>query len=99
MILKCCGRSVAFLFPLEIKFKMGKFFRNYAMLLPAALATIKIPGHSKLNSLKAKGNHLTDIFSRNEALKGTNISGNQSVMVQRDISQNDNLEKLAREAQ
>ena len=69
-----------------------------AILLPATLAIIKIPGHSKLDSLEAKGNHLAAISARNAALKGTNGS-QTSVMVQRDISPNDNLEKLARKAQ
>ena len=69
-----------------------------AILIPATLAIIKISGHSKLDSLEAKGNYLADISARNVALKGTN-SSQSSVMVQRDISPNDNLEKLAREAQ
>ena len=67
-----------------------------AILLPASLPIIKIPRHSKLDSLEAKGNHLADISTRNVALKGTN-SSQTSVMVQRDTSPNDNLEKLARE--
>ena len=45
-----------------------------ATLLPVALAVIKIPGHSKLDSLGAKGNHLAHILARNAALKGTNNS-------------------------
>ena len=62
------------------------------------MAIIKIPGHSKLEFLEAKGNHLTDISARHAVLKGTN-SSQTSVMIKRDISTNDNLEKLAREAQ
>lgn len=43
--------------------KNGSYVQNLldAILLLAALA-IKILGHSKLDSLEAKGNHLTDIF-------------------------------------
>lgn len=64
--------------------------------MPAALAIIKVPGHSKLNSLEAKGNHLTDISAMHTALKGTN---NQIfIMVQRDVSRNDDLEKFTTEA-
>ena len=69
-----------------------------AILLSAALAIIKVPWHSKLDSLEAKGNHLTDIPEKTLALKGTN-SSQTSVIVQRNISPNTNLEKLAREAQ
>ena len=60
--------------------------------------TKKILGCSKLDSLEAKGNHLTDIPEKTLALKGTN-SSQTSVIVQRNISPNNNLEKLAREAQ
>ena len=65
-----------------------------AILLPAALTIIKIPGHSKLDSLKAEGNHLADTSSGDAILKGTN-SSLTSVMVQSGISPNDNLAKLA----
>lgn len=47
-----------------------------AILLPATLATIKIPGHSKLDSLEAKENHFADISIRNAALKGTKRNQN-----------------------
>ena len=57
-----------------------------AILILATLAIIKISGHSKLGSLEAKGNHLTDISVRNIVLKGTN-SSQTSVIVQSDISQ------------
>ena len=67
------------------------------IFLPAILATIKILEHSKLDSLEAKENHLADISARISALKGTD-SSQSSVMVQRDISPNDNLKKLAIEA-
>ena len=69
-----------------------------AILLPAGRAIIKILGHSQLDCLEAKGNHLADTSTRNAALNGTN-SHQISVMAQRDISLNDHLEKLAREAQ
>ena len=59
---------------------------------------MKIPRHSKFGSLEAKGNHLADVSAKNADLKGTDSSQN-SAMVQRDISPNDNLEKLTREAQ
>ena len=54
--------------------------------------------HSKLDSLETKGNHLADISARNAAL---NVANNSqiSVMVQRDIFPNYNLEELATEAQ
>ena len=70
----------------------------HTILLPAALAIIKILGHSKLDFLDARVNHLADNKVRNAALKGTN-SSQTSVMIQRDISTNDNLEKMAGEAQ
>ena len=57
-----------------------------------------ISRHSKLDSLEAKENHLADIFTRNHAFKETN-SSKISVMVQRDMSPNGNLERLHREAQ
>ena len=66
------------------------------ILLPAALA-INILGHSKLDSLEAKGNYSADISAKNAVLKGIN-SSQTTVMVQWDISTNDNLEKPAREA-
>ena len=68
------------------------------VLLPAALAIIKVLGHSKLDSLEARVNHFADNSARNAAFKRT-TSIQTSVMIQRDISPNDNLEKLAREAQ
>lgn len=67
------------------------------LLLPAALA-LKIPGHSKLDSLEAKGNPLADISTRDGALKGTS-SSQTFVIVQRNISPADNLGKLAIDAQ
>ena len=84
----------------EIKFKMAPIFRNYWMkyFLPATLTIIKILGHSKLDSLEAKGNYIAGISTRKAALKGTN-SSQTSVIVQGDIFPNDNLEKLARKAQ
>jgi len=59
---------------------------------------LKIPGHFYLDSLEAKGNYLADSSIRNAALKGIK-SSQTSVMIQRGISPNDNLEKLAGEAQ
>lgn len=61
-------------------------------------AIIKIMGHSKLDSLEAKGNHIALISARNAALKGTSCS-QICVMVQRIISPNDNFKKLSREVQ
>ena len=69
-----------------------------AILILATLAIIKISGHSKLGSLEAKGNHLTDISVRNIVLKGTN-SSQTSVIVQENDSPNNNLEKQARKKQ
>ena len=68
------------------------------IFLPAALVIIKILGHSNFDSLEAKGNHLYDLSTRNAALKETNSSQTAS-MAWRDISPNDNLEKVARKAQ
>lgn len=59
---------------------------------------IKILWHSKLDVLEAKQNHLADISAKNAALKGVS-SSQTSVMVQRDVSPVENLEKLARESQ
>ena len=60
------------------------------------LAIIKVPEHSKLDSLEAKGN-LTDISTKNTALKA--INDQISVMVQRDALLNDNLEEVTRDVQ
>ena len=68
------------------------------VILSPATFIIKIPGHSKLDPLEAKGNHLADISASNATIKGTN-NRQTSVMVKRVISLNDNLGKLAREAQ
>lgn len=68
-----------------------------AILLPAAVAGVKVPGHSTLDSLEAKGNHLGDVSVKNAAFKGTN---NQTpVMVQKDVPPKENLQKLTRDAQ
>lgn len=40
-------------------------------VLLVTLAIIKIPGHSKLDSLEGKENYLADISTRNASLKGT----------------------------
>ena len=69
-----------------------------AILLPAPLAIIKSPGHSKLDSLDAKGNHFAAISARNAVLKGINNS-QASIMVRRNIFLIGNLEKLTTEAQ
>ena len=60
--------------------------------------SIKIPGHSTLGSLEAKENPLADISIRSAAFKVTN-SSQTSLMVLRDISPNNNLEKLTIETQ
>lgn len=56
------------------KIKNGPYIQELldTIFLPAALAIIKVPGHSKLNSLEAKGNHFTHISAMNTAPKGTN---------------------------
>lgn len=61
--------------------------------LPAALAIIKVPGPSKLDSLETEGNHSAD----DSAKKGAN-SPQTSVLVQREVSPNESLEKLTIEA-
>lgn len=55
------------------KIQNGSYVQHLldATLLPATLAVIKVPGHSKLDSLEAKGNHIADISAKNVALKGT----------------------------
>ena len=68
------------------------------LFLPAILVIIKIPGHSKNLTLEVKENHLADISIRNAAPKTTS-SCQTSVMIQRDISPNDNLEKMARKSE
>ena len=100
MILECFGSNVASLHLVEIKFKNGIFVQELlnAILLQDALSIIKVLGHSKFDSPEARGNHLADISARNASLKEPNNS-QTSVIVQRDTSPNDNLEKLAREAQ
>ena len=67
-----------------------------AILLPTTSAIIKVLRHFKLGLLEAKRNNLAGISARNATLKGTSHS-QTSVMVQRDISPNDNLKNLARE--
>lgn len=67
------------------------------IILPVTLAIIKILGHSKPDSLEAKGNYLVDISTKNTSLK--EINNNQTLVVQRSVSPNDNLEKLASEVQ
>ena len=64
----------------------------YATILLGILAIIKVPRHSKLNSLEAKGNHLTDISTKHSALKGTN---NQTLLWSKGMFL-DNLENLTR---
>ena len=66
------------------------------IVLPVALAIIKILGHFNLDSLGLQGNHLVDIFSRNSALKV--IDSSQIFHAPKVHFSNDNLEKLAREA-
>lgn len=55
-------------------------------------------GILNLTLWKLKENHLADTFARNVVFKVTN-SSQTSGMAQRDISSNENLEKLAIEAQ
>lgn len=94
MSLECCESNMGFLLPGEIKLKMAPMFRSYwIQYFTCCLAIIKIPGHLNL-AFGFKGNHLPDISVRNTCPKGTN-SYQSSVMVQRDFSPNDNLEKLA----
>ena len=72
MLWKECG----FLTSSRNKIKNGPYVQELldAILLLAALAIIKIPGHLKLDSLEAKGGHFGDISTRNVALKGTKIA-------------------------
>lgn len=48
------------------KIKNGPYVQNLfdAILLPEPLAVIKVPGHSKSDSLEAKGNHLADVSAK-----------------------------------
>lgn len=63
------------------KIKNGLYVQKLldAIQLADALASIKVPAHSKLDSLEARGNHLVDISAKNAALEGTNSQ--TSVMV------------------
>ena len=62
------------------------------------LYPLRFWGISKLDSLEASGNHLGNISAGNVSFKETSNS-QTSVIVQKDISPNDNSETLAREAQ
>ena len=77
----------------------GSYVQNLldVTLLPTTLATIKVPGYYKLDSLEAKRNHTADISAKNVALKGTKKQ--TPAMVQREVFPNDNLEKLVTEVQ
>lgn len=90
---------MACLLPVEIKLKMvlcsGLLGET---ILPATLAIIKILGHSILDSLEAKGNYFVDISIKNAFLIDTN-SSQTSVIVQENVSPNNNLEKQARKKQ
>ena len=66
-----------------------------AVLFPVALVIIKIPRHSRLNSLEAKVTYLADISIKNAAFKEANSQ--TSVMVQGHVIPNDNLKKLTRD--
>ena len=63
----------SFLISSENKNLNGEYVQDLIdpILLHAALAFMKIR-HSKLDSLKTKGNYLADISARNAALKGAN---------------------------
>lgn len=78
------------------KIKNGLYVQELldVTLLPGTLAIIKVQEHSKNDSLEAKENHLADTSKKNVILKGTN--NETSVMFQRDVLLNDNLEKLTR---
>lgn len=69
----------------EGKLEMSFRSMTYCMLCP----------HARLDSPEAKGNHLADVSAKNTALGGT--SDQTCVMVQRDVSPNYDLEKLARD--
>lgn len=71
IILECCGNNVASLLPAETKFLNGSNIQELldTILLPVGLALFKIPGHSKIDYLKAKGNHLANTSTRNAVLK------------------------------
>lgn len=58
-----------FLTSIGNKIKNIPMFRNYWILLPATLTIINILGHSKFDSLEAKGNHLALISVRMLPLK------------------------------
>ena len=58
MILECYENNKVSLLPAETKFKNGPCVQDLLdAILAAALATTKVPGHFKSDSLKAKGNH------------------------------------------
>lgn len=84
----------------SVEIKNGPYVQELldVILLPVALAIIKLSWHSKLDSLEAKENHPADISMRNAVLKGTR-SSQTFFMTQRYISLGDNLEKTGSEAQ
>lgn len=96
----CDGNNMASLLSAEIKCKMACMFRNYWMLQFCLLLSVLLRSNGILNLTlwKLKENHLADTFARNVVFKVTN-SSQTSGMAQRDISSNENLEKLAIEAQ
>lgn len=63
------------------------------MLLPAALAIIKVSRHSKPDSQEAKGNHLTDVSTKKCCFWD---SQTKPVMVQKTTSPGDDLRELNR---
>lgn len=63
--------------------------------MPAALAIIKVLGHSKSDSLEAKGNHLTNVYAKNAAFMG---SIDQTSFM-KTTSPDDDLRELTKEIQ
>lgn len=80
---------------LKLKIALTSKIYLYVILVLATLAVINILGHSKT----LPGNHLADkyIYTMNAALK--EINKQISVLVQRDVSPNNYLEILTRDAQ
>lgn len=94
MILECCNAASFLLVEIKFKISLYKELLN-AVLLPAAL--FYHSGHSKLDHLEARGNHLANISGRNAAFRRT--MNCQPSVISKGYFPNDNLEKFTIEMQ
>ena len=86
-------KQQGFLTPSGDKIKNGPYAQSLldTILLPAALAIIKGPGHCKSDSLEARGNHLTDT----SLLISSLYSCSSSLMRLETVAGNKNTENAA----